>query len=397
MNNVGEIKTFILNGNAPTQPMRYVWSWWDGSVDVTGTGTIAKQLNVGGNPADGYQVRYTCEAVNEVGQSAQFSGAIEVNNPPYLVLGSTRLSNNGEDFSFRTKASLIAYDLESGTLGFEWFAGGQSLGAGNQSVYGPVSGTYAGTIAATCIGVENYVTYDVSENGSLVCNVWDDSGGTTSIQFYLFGQSPVKGYSAPQASAYQSVIDSASEPIVRIGGASYAEFTVYTQASANPTSFAWTFHGSNGWSSTSYSAGTTTPMEDGAWRNQVLKSTEQESEGQKSAKCRIVDVLTGLSSEVSIPVFLQANNSPEISSSQVLPANPTVGDLMSFEVNATDADLDLLTYKWYFPSLAATLHGRKVLVSSAGLSPGNTFTGVVTVTDKMGASVTQSVESDILL
>lgn len=397
MNNVGEIKTFILNGNEPTQSMRYVWTWWDGSVDVTSTGTVSKQLNVGGNPADDYQVRYTCEAVNENGQSSQFAGAVVVNNPPGLVLGSTNLTKNGGDFSFRTQASLVAYDFESGTLGFEWFTGGQSLGEGNPSVYGLVNGTYAGTIAAVCAGVRNFINYDVIENGSLTCRVWDDSGGTTAIQFYLFGQSPAQSYSAPQVVAYQATIDSASEPIVRIGDSSYAQFTVYTQANANPTSFTWTFHGSNGWSQTAYSAGTTTPLENGAFQNQALKATRDETEGQKYAVCNIVDVLTGMAAETIIPVFLESNLPPVYVSSQVLPASPAVGDVMSFEVTATDADLDILSYKWFFPDFTKTLYGRKVFISSTGLTPGNTFSGHVTITDKMGTAITQIVESAVLI
>lgn len=396
MNNVGEIKTFILNGAVPTQPMRYVWTWWDGSVEVTNAGTVSKQLNVGGNPADDYQVRYTCEAVNENGQSSQFAGAVVVNNPPGLVLGSTNLTKNGGDFSFRTQASLVAYDFESGTLGFEWFTGGQSLGEGNPSAYGLVNGTYAGTIAAVCTGVRNYINYDVIENGSLTCRVWDDSGGTTAIQFYLFGQSPAQSYSAPQVVAYQATIDSASEPIVRIGDSSYAQFMVYTQANANPTSFTWTFHGSNGWSQTTYSTGTTTPLENGAFQNQALKATRDETEGQKYAVCNIVDVLTGLAAETIIPVFLESNLPPVYVSSQVLPASPTVGDVLSFEVTATDADLDILSYKWFFPDFAKTLYGRKVFISSTGLTPGNTFSGHVTITDKMGTAITQIVESAVL-
>ncbi|MGV0949245.1 MAG: hypothetical protein ACOYB3_01140 [Azonexus sp.] len=393
MNNVGEIKTFLLNGNTPTQPMRYVWKWWDGSVDVTTSGTVSKQLNTGGNPADGYQVRYTCEAVSENGQSAEYAGELVVNNPPSLVLGSTSLSNNGGDFSFRTKASLVAYDMENEAVGFEWFSGGQSLGGGNPSVYGSVNGTYAGTFAGTYEGVLNYIDHDVVENGSLTCNVYDLSGGTTAIQFYLFGQSPTQSYSAPQAVAYQATIDSASEPVVRIGAGEYAEFTVYTQENANPTSFIWSFHGSNGWAATTYSTGTTSPLENGAFKNQALKATLGEYEGQKYAECRITDVSTGVSAEVTIPIFLETNAGPTISSAQVAPTGPVVGDIMSFEVNASDADLDILTYKWYFPDFSTTLYGRRVFISSAGLSPGNTFSGIVTVTDRVGASVTQTVES----
>jgi len=376
--------------------MRYVWTWWDGSVDVTSSGTVSKQLNVGGNPADGYQVRYQCEAVNELGQSSQFAGAVVVNNPPGLVLGSTSLSNNGGDFSFRTKAILISYDFEGGTLGFEWFAGGRSIGTGTTSVYGPVNGTYAGTIAAVCVGVKNFINYDVVENGSLTCHIWDTSGGTTAIQFFLFGQSPAQSYSAPQVVAYRATIDSASEPVVRIGVASYAEFTVYTQADSNPTRFEWTFHGSNGWSHTTHSAGTTTPLENGALRNQVLKVTNGEVEGQNYAVCNIVDVLTGLSAETVIPVFLESNLPPVYVSALVQPASPAVGDIMSFEVTATDPDLDILNYKWYFPDFSKTMYGRKVFISSAGLSPGNTFIGHVTITDRMGASITQIVESAVL-
>jgi len=95
-------------------------------------------------------------------------------------------------------------------------------------------------------------------------------------------------------------------------------------------------------------------------------------------------------------VYLEANEAPVIASYQVLPASPVVGDVMTFEVTATDSELDLLTYKWFFPALSLTLYGRKVFVSSLGLSPGSVLSGQVTVTDKMGASVTQLVESEEL-
>lgn len=396
MNNVGEIKTFILNGNAPTQPMRYVWTWWDGSVDVTSTGTVAKQLNTGGNPADGYLVRYTCEAVNQNGQSDVYSGALEVNNPPSIVLGSTSLSKNGADFSFRTKAGLVAYDLEDTALGFHWYSGGRPLNDNVQEIIGVVNGTYAGTIAASVAGVHSYVNYDVVENGSLTCEIYDMDGGTTAINFYLFGQSPTQSYAAPQAVAYQATIDSASEPVVRIGQGVYAEFTVYTQAHANPTNFTWTFHGSNGWATTSYSAGTTTPLEDGSYRNQALKATAGQTPGQKYAECRITDTLTGLSAEVTIPVLLEANSGPVISASSVLPASPAEGTILEFQVTATDADLDLLTFKWYFPDFGVYRWGRKVYIESDGIGIGNSVHGVVTVTDRLGNSVTQNVDSDPL-
>lgn len=397
MNNVGDIKTFILNGNAPTQPMRYVWTWWDGSVDVTSTGTVAKQLNTGGNPADGYQVRFTCEAVNEVGESSVHNGALEVNNPPSLVLGSTGLSNNGGDFSYRTKASLVAYDLENGTLGFNWYAGGRPIYDNEETIYGTVYGTYAGTITGQYTGIKSTVNYDVIENGSLTCRVYDMEGGTTAIQFYLFGQSPTQSYAAPQAVAYQATIDSASEPVVKIGQGVYAEFTVYTQANANPTNFTWSFHGSNGWATTTYSAGTTTPLEDGAYRNQALKATYGEVAGQKYAEARITDTLTGLSAEVLIPVFLEADVAPVIVSAQVLPAAPVDGDILQFEVTATDADLDLVTFKWFFPDLGEYRYGRKVFVDSTGVGVGNPVHSTVTVTDRVGNVVTQSVDSAPLL
>lgn len=396
MNNVGETKIFILNGNSPTQPMRYVWKWWDGSVDVTNTGTVSKQLNTGGNPADGYQLRYTCEAVNEVGQSSTFNGALVVNNPPSLMLGSTSLSKNGADFSFRTRASLVAYDMENGTIGFNWYAGGQPISTTSESVYGTVNGTYSGTIAGQWPGIKSVVDYDVVENGSLTCRVYDMEGGTTAISFLLFGQSPAQRYSAPQVVAYQSTIDSSSEPVVRIGRGVYAEFTVYTEASANPTNFYWAFHGSNGWASTSYSSGTTMPLENGSFRNQVLKATYGETPGVKHAECRIQDTLSGLYADVSIPVQLEANELPEITATQVLPADPAEGTILEFSVTATDSDLDLLTYQWYFPGSGQYKWGRKVYIESDGVGVGNSVNGIVTVTDRLGNSVTENVDSDPL-
>lgn len=396
INNTGTNRTFILNGNNPAQPMRYVWSWWDGTTDVTTSGTVSKNLNVGGDPNDAFLVRYTCEAVNEVGSSTVYHGALSVNNPPSIVVGSPTLETNGKDFMFRTKASLIAYDLEKEACSFSWFAGGTPVGAGVTSIYGYVNGTYAGDRIGLYTGTNNYLNYDVTENGSLTCFVYDTSGGTTAVKFYLFGQAPTKQYNAPQALAYQASVDSVSEPKARIGLDEHVDLAVYTPASSNPTSFTWEFQGSNGWAATSYEPGTTTHLSDGAYRNTYLKSTYGETAGQKYAECRISDLYTGLSAVVNIPVYLTANNAPTITSTSTLPLIPASGDIIAFEAIGADADNDLLTYKWTFADFGLTLYGRKVYVSSSTISPGNTITGVVTVTDRMGQSVVKSVVSGVI-
>lgn len=396
MNNVGEFKTFILNGNVPTQAMAYVWKWWDNSVDVTSNGTISKQLNVGGDPSDSYNLRFACEAVNEVGQSSEFLSTISVNNPPSIVLGSTTLSKNGDDFVFRTTASVIAYDLENEAVAFAWFAGGQSIGGGSPTYTGSVSGTYAGTYCGDYSGTQSYVTHDVVTNGSLTCLIYDTSGGTTAIQFDLFGQSPAQSYSAPQVVPYLATIDSASEPVVRIGVGEYAEFSVYTQANSNPTSFQWAFYGSNGWAATTFDNGTTTALEDGAFQNSVLKTTVGETVGHKTAECLIVDTVTGQSATVDIPVQFIANTGPVIGTVTILPASPVSGDVMSLEVNATDADADLLIYQWYFPDFGRTLYGRKVFISNTGILSGNPLFATVTVTDRLGNSASENVESGVI-
>lgn len=396
MNNVGENKTFILNGNTPTQPMRYVWTFWDNSTDVTETGTVSKQLNVGGNPADGYQVRFTCEAINEVGHDSSFNGAIVVNNPPSIVPGSSALSQDGADFQFHTVASLIAYDPESLGIGFQWFHGGQPIGGGTTSVYGTVGGTYAGTHFGDRTGYQNSIGVDVTSNGSLVCHVYDVSGGTTVIPFYVFGQSPAHSYAAPQITYFQTTIDASSDPNIRIGVAEYASFSVFTPAHSNPTDFLWTFAGTDGWAATTTSSGTTAALANGAFQSTALKLTYGETAGAKVAQCRILDEITKASNTVRIPCFLVANTPPVIVSSSVLPDSPVSGDIMSFEANGTDADGDIIQYRWNFTGLGVKLYGRKVFVDSSPIPAGQPVQASLTITDRLGLTATQVIQSQTL-
>jgi hypothetical protein len=184
---------------------------------------------------------------------------------------------------------------------------------------------------------------------------------------------------------------------VRIGVAEYAEFTVYTEQNSNPTDFLWTFYGSNGWAATASSSGITTFLENGAYKNHMLKATLGETAGEKVASCRILDEMTGVSATVTIPVTLVDNEAPAILSTTVLPVSPSAGSVLSFSASGTDAEGDLLTYQWYFPGFPMTLYGRTVYVDTTGMTPSMTVAATVTVIDRLGKSVSQSIVSPPLV
>lgn len=400
MNNVGEIKTFLLNGQQPAEPLAYVWKFWDSDVIVTTSGTVSKALNIGGDPSDSYLVRYSATVVDDIGQSTYFPDSLSVNNPPSIIPGSARLSHNGETFSFQTHGTLIAYDLESQPVQFSWYAGGRFLGVGtNNFDYAHATGTYAGTDVGFRLVSSSGIDYTVTANGSLVCLIWDNAGGTTAVDFPLYGRPPQAVPLSSNSSSGVSV-DAAGTPSVRIGPNAFAQFVVYTPSQTHPLTFQWAYFGSNGWAHTAYSSGTTTAFSDGSFQNLDIKFVGNESPGPKTAECFVRDSSTGHVSTVKLGILLTANHVPAINSVTILPAVPHVGDVLSFSVNATDADNDLVHYKWVLtsaPNPGQSLYGRTIAVATTGVTVGHRVTATLTVSDNLGATVTTNVQSPALL
>ena len=372
MNNVGDNKTFKLAGATPTEPLSYVWDWWDNTVTVTSTGTVAKTLTMGGNPSDNYYVRYSSTVVDDIGQSEVFTGSMVVNNPPVVLPGSALLSTNDGTFPFTTNGSVIAYDLEGDNFQFTWYAGGQFLGSGTvYGSYGYTTGTYAGTNVGYREVSSSSINYVVTATGSLTCRIYDLQGGTTAVEFPLYGKAPkATPLSANSASSGLS-LDAAGTPFLRIGPGQSAQFSVYTPQQANPITFEWAYFGSNGWSQTAYSTGTTTAFPDGSFQNVDIKSVQTESPGIKIADCFVRDSVTGQISTVQLSVNLTSNNAPVINSATVSPAFPSVGDIIGFVASGSDPDGDLIHYQWAFtgPPLAGQiLYGATIYVDTSSLS-----------------------------
>jgi hypothetical protein len=398
MNNVGDVKTFILNGQTPSEPITYVWNWWDSTVNVTASGTVSKALNIGGNPSDSYLVRYSVTDVDDIGQSSTFSDSMVVNNPPSIVTGTARLSHNGETFSFQTSGTLVAYDLESHVIQFAWFAGGQFVGNGsNSSQFGHVTGTYAGTQIGERMVSSSQIDLVVTTNGSLTCFVWDDQGGTTAVEFPLFGHSPQAIPLSTNSSSGGTTVDASGTPTLRIGANEFAQFVVYTPSQTHQLTFQWAYFGSNGWAQTEYSNGTTTAFSDGSFQNVDLKAVQNETVGQKVAECFVRDTTTGFVSTVKLGINLVANQLPVINAVNILPVAPHVGDVLSFSADASDPNGDLVHYTWNFTSPSVvTLYGRKVYKATTGLGVGVRVSGQLVVTDNLGAQKVANFQSAAL-
>lgn len=383
-NNVGDVKSFTLTGTK-TDGFRYVWRWWDNSVDCTQVNTIEKTLNIGGNPSDGLQVRYTVEVVDDHGHSAQYGGALVVNNPPSIVLGSARVSDNGKLVAYTTRASVQVYDLENQALTFSWTAGAAThLGSGNTTPLGPIAGTYAGTYVGLYAGTEASIDFSVTQNTTLTLTVTDSADGVTEVDFPLYGYTRTDPYASAAVSPSSQSSDASAQPVVT--GGEDATFALYTSAGAPRTVFVWGFWGTNGWTIPSSSNGSTTVLPDGSLRNVVLKATVNEAPGDKLAEVTAIDLDHNTVTVITVPVQVISNDPPIISQVIATPSSPVAGQTVRLSVDATDPNADLLEFQWILNSPAVTLWGRTVYVDTTGLITGEVVAGNVTAFDRLGAT-----------
>lgn len=394
MNNVGDVKTFTVPGGAADGSIRYVWRWWDGTVDVTTVPTIQKTLNRGGVnlPVD---VDY-CDAL---GNSSTISTTITVNQPPILT-GSPTISNNDKLFPFNSVMQSTAYDPEgAGALSFAWFNGNSSLGAGSTTI--PSAGTYQNSFTAS----------GVSANATYTQVITDVDGGETRLQYSLRGEDPA-GLAGSGAAISNSIISNSNNiSEVIIGPGAEVTFTDYAQ-DANPgqLQFVWTLAQADGWAADYTTTDTPAQLGNGSYKSAITRDVSGESAGLKIARCVVTNLTTSQSITIRSTVQLTMPLPPTISSMSTdgSPQGGFFKVLRNASVHLTGTASDpnnlLLSYRWDFTQPpGVTLWGRQIMIRpdqypvfdqatlvTNGAKP---LVGVLTVTDRYNLSDAKSIQS----
>lgn len=394
MNNVGDIKVFTSSISTPMgRAYTYVWRWWDGTVSVTTTTTVSKRLNMGGNPADGFLLRYEVVVVDEYGSSTTCPGSLVVNNPPTIVPPPS-VSPNDRTFPYNTVLQVTAFDFESDAFGFFWYEkvpGGRvpltvSNGLVSQATdTQSVTGYYSGTLVGSYTGTRCLMTYHGTSAKTLEVDVVDSNSGTSRLDFQVRGRLATNPFSS--ITAVSPNVQQEPDLIPkRIGTGQTVNFSVYSDVTPNPVDFTFSYYGSNGWTATGDSVGSANHQPNGAWRGTDTKSIANELPGEKKVIVWLHDTVTDYRSQAQVGVELLANAAPVSLSVAVSPGTTvSVNTKVTFTATATDPDGDLISYKWSLvPSMV--LYGRRITVV-AGATPGETIDGQVTATDRYGGSV----------
>lgn len=404
----GDSQVFHLSP-APSADLvySYVWSWWDGTRDATQAPWIRKTVNMGGRPGTDELV-YSCTAVLNDGRHDTVSDVILANNPP-VILAPVVVSANDTYFPYTTEIQVRAFDFDGDALTFAWYDGDTLLGNGTTESDGTTTGTWTGngtTVTDTYNVVRNTFEITVDGSRSLELRVTDARSGVSRFPLELRGRqrpAPVMATGSSQSLERLS-------PLVRVGAGAEAVFEVYGRDPAGGSvAFAWTFAGSLGWTQPSGGTGTVTVTPDGGAKSTYTKDLSGElfPDGPEKTVTALATVtVDGGSSEVRIPVALQANRAPSgitvtfRVNGQVY--NPLMGlpilagDRVELAAVGADADNDLLHYTWtlaqpagFVPS-TLKLFGAKILVDTTGWS-GHVLQPLITATDRYGATRTETV------
>jgi hypothetical protein len=391
MNNIGDIRTFTINGTQ-TSGLTYCWFWWDNSVDATTVPYVQKTLNMGGDPRWSGTLPVEVEVVDALGNSGLYQTSIAVVNPPQIVPGSAQVDPNGKFITFDTVAKATVYDLLNQVIDFDWSSNGISLGSGSLVPVGLVDAYWHGTNVGVAYGTQASFAHQVVGSTELTLTVTNTDGGELVIDFPVYGFQRSDTYFAPTAGPESQTGDASSEPLVTAG--ENAAFTIYSSTS-NRTMFVWGFWGTNGWTFPSSTNGDTSVLPDGTVRNVVLKATTGEAPGNKLAEVTAYDLDHNVFSIVTIPVIVVRNDPPEALGYEITPQVPIAGSTIRFRASYTDPNADLTMTKWVFTNPVQTLWGRTVYVDTTGLSPGAAVEGNFQVIDRLGA--TDSVSFSIIL
>lgn len=381
---------------------RYVWSWWDGTVDATTVPYVSKRINMGGIPGM-RTLSYRVTIVDAEGQSTVRTGSFLANNPPGIV-PSPSVTLNDAAFPYDTQIRVTAYDLDNDPIFFAYYNQDVFLGNGVMVSAGTVDGTYFGTRYPGQNGFTNTFSTTIHSDRELVVKVIDSqsgtSAGTTTFDVALHGHEP-----APPALSVSADVQVAAGDIQRVGQGRSVDFSIYAKdVPGSSFVFFWAFYGSFGWAQTFYSAGTTVPQPDGGFKNNVTKSlAPPEYGGNKQVVVTVVNTFTGFSSSERIGITLQANNPPgtpvfvikDFASLAVVtaPGPVTAGTLLEFAATAVDPEADIVAYFWTFnqpvalPAATLKLWGPKVVVDTTAYPVGSSVQGILECIDRLGGTV----------
>lgn len=412
MNQVGDTVELMV-GPIPSGSIiySYVWDFWDGQSTATEQPFVVKVINIGGQPGTD-ELHYTCRPVAIDGQSVSLAGTLTANNPPTILPGVSLSANDGY-FAYLSRLGLQAIEQDGDPMTFAWYSGGTYLGAGTSSPAGSANGTWTGNdtqIIAAYPVTENYLEVVVIGDAIVTCYVADDRGGTAAVNYLLRGE-PNPPPSATTTAGFGNVnFDATTPATARIGTGQTVDFTVYVAPMPNHVlSFQWSFSGSNGWTMPPiYEAGTTSYLENGGLQNTVHRdiSTEVVSSGTQKvvvADVRVVatNIFNGALShtDADYAVTLIANSGPSsvtvvrsVNGSPITGSGPVnSGDKIEFAANGTDPNGDVLICKWQFfqPFAPNPVYywGPKVLYDTTGYASLSLVTGILTITDWLGASI----------
>lgn len=414
MKQVGDqVELMVIPVPEGTVIYSYVWDFWDATSTATDIPRVTKVINIGGEPGTD-ELHYRCIPVARDGRSIHISGTLpDVNNPPTILPGVS-VSKNDEYFAYQTRLKLQAIDLDGDPLTFGWYEGDTYLGAGNTSVIGSANGTWTGNgkvLVSPCTVSENYFDFSVLGDTSVTCQVSDDRGGMSSVDFVLRGQNEPPPNARVTSGVGGVSFDASSLASARIGVGETVDFTVYAAALTSGTlNFKWTFAGSNGWTMPPLeSNGTTTLLSTGIYQNTVVRDISSEVVSTGTSKAATADLRITATSPISgessytdtqCTVLLIANSAPSaVSIARRVNGNPVsglgpvnAGAVIVFSAAGTDPNMDLMFYKWTFDQPfdpnPLYLWGPKVAYNTTGYVAAQSVTGQLDVIDRLGATLT---------
>lgn len=412
MNQVGDqVQLMVAPIPSGSAIYSYVWDYWDGSSTATAAPFSVKVINIGGQPGTD-ELHFTCRPVAQDGQSVTLNGTITANNPPTIMPGVS-ISNNDGYFAYLTTLSLTAIDVDNDPISFAYYVGTTLLGTGTSAYVGNLDGTWSGngtTVIQQYAGTSNHIDLVVAASRVVRCYVSDDRGGTSSVAFALRGEPNPPPDTTLTAGVAGVAFDATTPPSARIGEGQTVDFTVYVAPMPqHSVSFTWTFSGSENWTMPpTFETGTTSYLPNGGLQNTVYRNIDAEVVSSGTAKVATAQVrVTAVNiynSQISYtdavyPITLIANSAPSavtigrsVNGVPIGGVGPVAaGTKIEFAAAGTDADLDLLTYRWVFnQAITPTtlyLWGPKVLVDTTGYASMTSVQGNLTVTDRLGATL----------
>jgi hypothetical protein len=426
MNQVGD-QVILLATPIPTgsDVYSYVWDFWDNSSAATSQPFITKVVNMGGNPFNDV-LSYRCRPVAVDGQSDTVLGYITANQPPTILPGVS-ISRNDEYFTYPTRLSLTAIDIDGDAIGFSWYQGTNYIGSGTTASAGSANGTWHGpewyngtTIVVSRPATECYYDLLVTSPRTVTCKVYDVRGGTSSVDFLLRGDAN-RPPDASLTAGVNGVAFDASTPVqARIGESQQLTFSVFVgPMPTHVVYFDWSFSGSNHWTMAPHSVnGTTTYLANGAIQNTVERDISAEVVTSGTAKLARVDVRVYAENiydsrvsytDISYSVLLIENSAPSAvtvgrydENNLPIDTSTGTGTKILFTATGTDYNNDWMTYEWAFshtvPHLPSPFYcwGPKVVFDTTGAVVDTTLEGLLTVTDVLGGKLIVALPSTTL-